>query len=609
MARSVILSALVCITVTGCGRRAPVQQTARRQALETALPASVKALLQPKITWGGCWSRWRFGRGPVLVTAHNAGEPTVPVEFPTTVAIDDGSDGATDLVLRYQYDARGNVTSFETDEGADGLDEERVTLERDDNGAITKATRNAKFPFARRDVQSFTFNPYGYLVATDDFYKQRSFAANEVAPVSISPDGTRISVGALAFTRNAAGDVTEVRNERLGLVQTFSGTTRHMTAKTSTGSREIDLDPDGRLVTEVLQWSGGGRRTSYRYDSAGPGAEIEIEQSELPADRCTARWRVTRDARGELVAVSKDDACNGSLDLTIDAKLDAAGRLMFAKYNDRTVTVSYKDDLVESARFTYGPTYDETIKYEYDATGRLLAQRRSTETLRWTYDRYGRVVTATMTSQGASVPSARTITYTYASAPLDLAAAPACVGDRNISSLVMASELDMPALDANVPALFDDNVALNLPSVRPLVPPARFEPLPLRELRTAIRAALAREGWTAVRYELVENRDGENGEGKRAGPVAKRGVHECAGTLPYYARDNGAYFELEIEKRCKTTSTSPEYDPLSCQWGTRPPEFDLVLHVPSRTSSAKPRKLVVDLPNCVTYTGAPPRVP
>jgi hypothetical protein len=91
--------------------------------------------------------------------------------------------------------------------------------------------------------------------------------------------------------------------------------------------------------------------------------------------------------------------------------------------------------------------------------------------------------------------------------------------------------------------------------------------------------------------------------------VVQRGVNACAGSAPYFARDKHGYFELQIEKRCKTRSTSPEVDPLTCQWGTPPPEYDVVLHVPRNASGSRPRKLVIDLPSCVTYTGIPKPVP
>lgn len=102
----------------------------------------------------------------------------VSIPFPTTVLIDEGSDGIPDLRLRYQYDGRGNVLARETDTGVDGLVDQRVLVRRDDNGAIVHVTQQDLFPIARNDDQSFTYNPYGYLTAADDLDKKRTFPDN-----------------------------------------------------------------------------------------------------------------------------------------------------------------------------------------------------------------------------------------------------------------------------------------------------------------------------------------------------------------------------------------------------------------------------------------------
>lgn len=602
------LSSIVVSLLVGCTKPTTVNQAAQRGALETQLPASVKARLQPKIAWGACWATWRFGRTPTLSTPHQGGEPLIPIEFPTRVVVDNESDGSPDLVVRYQYDARGNITSQEIDEGADGLLDQRVVLTRDDNGAITRARREDLFPFARSDDQAFSFNPYGYLVATDDFYKKRTFAGNQVSPVVVSADGRTVKLGALAFTRDAAGEVVEARNATLDRTQTFSPadgltTTR---ARTSVGNRATTFDREGRMVEDTMTWDGGqhGRRTTYRYMDAA----VEIEQSELPAGACAVRWSVMRDARGELVSATRDDRCDGTVDRNVQSTVDAAGRLTSARYQDRSVTLTYQGDLVHSARFTHGPTYDETIGYEYDAAGRLVKQQRPKETSRWQYDAHGRVTSASTESMdGAGNPVSRTIRYEYGAPPLDLTGAPRCGGDRSVAGLVMASELELPALDERPPVLFEDDMALNLPSLHALSSPGGFASAALREREAAIRRALDKAQWTAVRYELV---DAGRAEGTPAGPVAKRGEHQCAGSQPYFARDQrGEYFELQIEKRCKRVSTSPSVDPLACHWGTPPPEYDVVLHVPPGTTAAQPRKLVIELASCVNYTGQRPPVP
>lgn len=164
----------------------------------------------------------------------------------------------------------------------------------------------------------------------------------------------------------------------------------------------------------------------------------------------------------------------------------------------------------------------------------------------------------------------------------------------------MASELGLPPLATEVPSLFQEDMASNLPSFESFVVPERAAKNGTRDLEVAIRRALDRAGWIAVRFALVESETA----GRRGGPAAERDITECAAASRYFARDRGgAYFELEIEQRCKSTSTSTSRDPRDCGGGEPPPEYDLVLHLPEGARAGRRRKLVVDRDTCVTYTG------
>ncbi|WP_151636244.1 RHS repeat-associated core domain-containing protein [Noviherbaspirillum aerium] len=327
----------------------------------TATGYHAESLLPTQQTFpdGSQWTARYDERGQLLSTADPLGRET---------QFDYRADGLPESVT----DPRGGIKRMQWSERG------QITAYTDCSGKTTR----------------YDYDGNGYLRGITDAAGNRTIVERQPTgePILIlRPDGAQEqfeydAAGLPARHRDAAGHSEHWEYNRRGqVIRSVSKTERTVSyqydahgrlvklTNANGASYQFDYDHGDRLVSET---GVDGIVKQYRYDDAGNAVVMELTGRD---DNGKLQHRVTRmeyDAAGRLSARHTDTAVTSYA-------YDALDRLLSAS---RTPTDAGKALGIES----------DTVRFEYDAAGQLIAEHGANGSLRHNYDELGNPLSLTL---------------------------------------------------------------------------------------------------------------------------------------------------------------------------------------------------------------------
>jgi RHS repeat-associated protein len=352
--------------------------------------------------------------------------------------------GGGSATQEWGYDADGNVTSYK--DGAGKVWSYTYSPEGD---LLTETD-----PLSR--VTSYTYDTQGrVLTKTGPDGATTTYVPGPAGPTSITEQVTPTESRTTAISYNAEGKpqtITDARNKQTSLSYNGTGDLTSVTDPLShstsfgydaLGRRTTVTDALGHTTTTAYDARGkvtritshdgthtdfgydkGGRRTSvtdplgrttrYAYDSYGRLSQV--------VDPLGGATKYGYDLMGSLTSLT--DAKNQTTAFEYDAyrrvkkvtypggafesfTYDTAGRLQ-TKTDRKNVTTTYSYDFLGRL---LGKSYSDgatpPVSYSYDTAGRLQTAANGTDTLTWTYDLAGQLLSE------QSSKNASTVAYTY----------------------------------------------------------------------------------------------------------------------------------------------------------------------------------------------------
>ena len=362
--------------------------------------------------------------GQIRTTAYVYSQVALPGgAFKLLTAIDGPLPGASDI-LRYGYDASGNLTSVTNEVGhvtrITSLDGGGRPLSiTDPNGVLTTMTYDA-----RGRLASVTVNPGAQQARTVIAYDP----AGQVTRVT-SPDGTF-----LQYAWSEARRLTAVSNnagERIDYTHNLNGDVTSRTVKSGSGAiirqQSAVFDELGRIMRAI---GAAGQQTLFRYDRTDKLTQVQDPRGGIFAyaydglqriasltNEAGARVTLTRDAQDEVTAYRDPRGLttaylrNGFGEVIRESGPDVGTTVIVRDARGLATRITDPRGIVTNLTYdaagrlvseTYPADATQNVTYYYDSTangnrgvGRLTAITDGSGSLARRYDALGRVVAET----------------------------------------------------------------------------------------------------------------------------------------------------------------------------------------------------------------------